>query len=76
MPDSTKTGPTPEARFADTHWSVVLLAAQVNAPEAAAALDRLCRTYWYPLYAYVRRNRRPLAQQEGATIPIYRFDYA
>lgn len=42
--------------FATTHWSVVLAAANQETPEAAAALERLCRTYWYPLYAYVRRQ--------------------
>ena len=42
--------------FATTHWSVVLAAANEETPEAAAALERLCRTYWYPLYAYVRRE--------------------
>src|SRR5512144_2107471 len=41
--------------FATTHWSVVLTASDKEAPEASAALERLCRTYWYPLYAYVRR---------------------
>ena len=42
--------------FATTHWSVVLLAAQESSPDAASALERLCRTYWYPLYAYARRQ--------------------
>lgn len=42
--------------FNTTHWSVVLLAGQQDSPSAAAALDRLCRTYWYPLYAYCRRQ--------------------
>jgi RNA polymerase sigma factor (sigma-70 family) len=42
--------------FATTHWSVVLAAARPEAPEAAAALESLCRAYWYPLYAYVRRE--------------------
>lgn len=42
--------------FATTHWSVVLAAGDTEAPEAVAALERLCRTYWYPLYAYVRRR--------------------
>ncbi len=41
--------------FATTHWSVVLAAADPNEPRAAAALEELCRGYWYPLYAYVRR---------------------
>jgi RNA polymerase sigma factor (sigma-70 family) len=42
--------------FATTHWSVVLAAANQETPEAAAALERLCRAYWYPLYVYVRRR--------------------
>src|SRR3954466_15053456 len=46
------------ARFATTRWSVVLHAGRAGAnPEAAhAALTRLCRTYWFPLYAHVRRR--------------------
>ena len=42
--------------FATTHWSVVLAAANEEAPDAAAALERLCRVYWHPLFAYVRRR--------------------
>jgi DNA-directed RNA polymerase specialized sigma24 family protein len=42
--------------FATTHWSVVLSAGQSESPQAAQALERLCRSYWYPLYAYVRRR--------------------
>ncbi len=42
--------------FATTHWSVVLAAGQRETPQAVAALEQLCRTYWYPLYAYVRRR--------------------
>ena len=51
--------------FATTHWSVVLAAANEATPEAAVALERLCRTYWYPLYAYVRREGyRPADAQD------------
>ena len=42
--------------FTTTHWSVVLAAGQGESPHAAQALETLCRTYWYPLYAYVRRQ--------------------
>ncbi|HRY50592.1 MAG TPA: sigma-70 family RNA polymerase sigma factor [Candidatus Paceibacterota bacterium] len=42
--------------FATTHWSVVLAAGQGIDPRATEALACLCRTYWYPLYAYVRRE--------------------
>lgn len=43
-------------RFATTQWSVVLAAGDVGHHEARIALARLCETYWYPLYAYVRRR--------------------
>src|ERR1041385_1984297 len=43
-------------QFTNTHWSVVLLAGQSPSPVASEALEKLCRTYWYPLYTYVRRN--------------------
>jgi RNA polymerase sigma-70 factor (ECF subfamily) len=42
--------------FATTHWSVVLAAGETVSPAADAALAELCRTYWYPLYAFVRRK--------------------
>lgn len=42
--------------FATTHWSVVLQAGEGDSPAARAALERLCATYWYPLYAHVRRR--------------------
>jgi RNA polymerase sigma-70 factor (ECF subfamily) len=41
--------------FATTHWSVVLTA-QGESPAAEEALEKLCRTYWRPLYAFVRRQ--------------------
>ena len=43
------------AVFATTQWSVVL-AAQGRSPAADEALEKLCRTYWWPLYGFVRRN--------------------
>jgi RNA polymerase sigma factor (sigma-70 family) len=44
------------AEFRPTRWSVVLLSAQSKAPGSQAALTALCRLYWYPLYAFVRRR--------------------
>ena len=41
--------------FTTTHWSVVL-AAQGRSPAAEEALEKLCRTYWRPIYAFVRRQ--------------------
>ena len=42
--------------FVTTLWSVVLAAREAGPPAAREALDILCRTYWYPLYAHVRRR--------------------
>lgn len=42
--------------FCTTRWTVVMAAGRQPSPQADAALDALCRTYWYPLYAYVRRR--------------------
>jgi len=41
--------------FVTTHWSVVL-AAQGRSPAAEEALEKLCRSYWWPLYGFVRRQ--------------------
>jgi len=41
--------------FTTTHWSVVL-AAQGPSPAAEEALEKLCRTYWRPIYGFVRRQ--------------------
>ncbi len=42
--------------FQTTHWSVVRRAGQRASRRSAEALEHLCRTYWFPLYAYVRRR--------------------
>jgi DNA-directed RNA polymerase specialized sigma24 family protein len=54
--DGPETASPKAQSFATTHWTVVETAGQNESPEAAAALEKLCRTYWYPLYAYVRRK--------------------
>jgi RNA polymerase sigma-70 factor (ECF subfamily) len=43
------------ARFATTHWSVVRAASR-SSPKSREALAALCEAYWYPLYAFVRRQ--------------------
>jgi DNA-directed RNA polymerase specialized sigma24 family protein len=45
-----------DAWFTTTHWSVMLAARQSDLPLAHEALERLCQTYWFPLYAYIRRQ--------------------
>jgi RNA polymerase sigma-70 factor (ECF subfamily) len=46
----------PGAKFASTHWSLVLAAGGRSSAEGAAAFDILCHSYWRPLYSYVRRR--------------------
>ena len=53
---STPASTTPGDIFATTHWTVVLAAGQRHTPQSDRALEELCRTYWFPLYAYVRRR--------------------
>src|SRR5258707_3231234 len=57
MTSHTASGPASArpAAFNTTHWSVVLQA-QGESPAAQEALDNLCRTYWRPIYGFVRRQ--------------------
>jgi len=48
--------PSEARQFVTTHWSVVLRAGQEPSTQSAAALAELCHAYWYPLYAFVRRQ--------------------
>jgi DNA-directed RNA polymerase specialized sigma24 family protein len=58
---------TPGDTFATTHWTAVLAAGQQKTPESDAALEELCRTYWFPLYAYVRRRAHSKEDAEDLT---------
>jgi len=49
---------SPSRRFHTTRWSLVLQARDKATPQAAEALADLCRAYWYPLYAFVRKRSR------------------
>jgi RNA polymerase sigma-70 factor (ECF subfamily) len=53
--------------FATTRWTVVLAAGHRSSPQADVALEELCRTYWYPLYAYVRRHGHSREDAEDLT---------
>jgi RNA polymerase sigma-70 factor (ECF subfamily) len=58
MPSSsgTGTGPSAGGRFETTQWSLVLAAGQRGSAAAEDALARLCSLYWYPVFAFVRRQ--------------------
>jgi DNA-directed RNA polymerase specialized sigma24 family protein len=53
--------------FTTTHWSIVVAAGDASSPHAREALERLCRCYWYPLYAYVRRQGRSAPDAQDLT---------
>jgi len=53
--------------FATTHWTVVLAAGQRSTPQSDGALEELCKTYWFPLYAYVRRRGQTKEDAEDLT---------
>ena len=52
-------GRTGDPSFRTTHWSAVLAARGEDSTAAYAALCELCQTYWYPLYAFIRRRGNP-----------------
>ncbi len=54
-------------RFEPTRWSVVVAAGRGDDSEARLALETLCRTYWYPLYVFVRRNGFNAADAQDLT---------
>jgi RNA polymerase sigma-70 factor (ECF subfamily) len=60
-PDGWDTG---NPRFVTTRWSVVLAAGDRETSESQRALAALCETYWYPVYAYVRRRGHSIEEAQ------------
>ena len=54
-PETTPSAESSGHFFLKTHWSVVWNARQKDSPDSAEARERLCQTYWSPLYQYLRR---------------------
>jgi RNA polymerase sigma-70 factor (ECF subfamily) len=69
MSDTKRTNSTgaDAGRFATTHWSVILAAADSSSPQHEPALSTLCQAYWFPLYAYLRRRGYDTHQAEDYT---------
>jgi DNA-directed RNA polymerase specialized sigma24 family protein len=63
---SENTGPDGAPIFSTTNWSVVL-EAQGQSPAAKEALERLCRTYWRPVYSFIRRGGTGPQEAEDLT---------
>jgi RNA polymerase sigma-70 factor (ECF subfamily) len=53
---SAESPSNPRRAFETTHWSLVLSAGGPASVESKQALEKLCRAYWYPLYAHIRRK--------------------
>ncbi len=62
MPESRWT----HARFATTAWTEVLAARGASTEQSARAIEELCRKYWKPAYAYLRRKGR--SREEAADL--------
>ena len=60
-------------QFPSTHWSRVVAAVDPTAPEATQALAALCDAYWYPIYAYVRRQGRTPEQAQDLTQDFFAY---
>jgi RNA polymerase sigma-70 factor (ECF subfamily) len=67
--DVVPSSQTSEGRrwFVTTHWSVVLAAKSEKSAQADVALQKLCSTYWPPLYAYIRREGYDASEAEDLT---------
>ena len=64
--DSATPGHHGGVAFTTTHWSMVL-EAQGESPAAQEALEKLCRTYWRPIFAFLRRQGLPPEEAEDIT---------
>ncbi len=56
-----------QREFRTTNWNLVLTASDPRGEGAEAALESLCRDYWFPLYAFVRRRGHAPSQAEDLT---------
>lgn len=58
--------------FATTCWTVVVAAAERSTPQSERALEEICRTYWFPVYAYIRRRGRSKEDAEDLAQEFFR----
>ncbi len=59
--------------FATTHWSIVLAAGDASSPASAGALEQLCRSCWYPVYAFLRRLGHNPTDSQDLTQGFFAF---
>ena len=65
--------PPSPAHFPTTHWSRVVMAGDRHAPDAREALANLCSAYWYPVYAYVRRQGHSPERAQDLTQDFFAY---
>ena len=58
--------------FVTTRWTMVLAAADRSTPQAERAMEEICRIYWFPLYAYIRRRGHSPEDAEDLTQEFFR----
>ncbi len=71
--DSSGAVPFGGGQFNTTHWSVVLLAGESRSAQSREALETLCRTYWTPLYAFIRRQGHSEEDARDLTQKFFAF---
>jgi RNA polymerase sigma-70 factor (ECF subfamily) len=69
--DVASQGSNPD--FTTTHWSLVLTVADTAPARAFAALEKLCARYWFPVYAFIRRNGYDAHQAEDLAQGFFLF---
>src|SRR5690242_5267696 len=62
--------------FTTTHWSVVLTAKAGDSPQSSEALEKLCRAYWPPLYAFILRDGYSRADAQDLTQKFFEHLFA
>ncbi len=71
MSDPPEETPSASPAFPPTRWTLVIEAQRDGDPAAGPALAQLCQTYWYPLYAYARRQGRTREDAEDLTQSLF-----
>lgn len=67
MQPGESTGQVKRAAFLTTQWSMIRMAGGDDSPDSQKALERLCRRYWYPVYAFVRKFGLSAPEAEDLT---------
>lgn len=62
-----KADTTSNSAFPTTHWTLVQAVQNGSADDAALAMEKLCKGYWYPIYAYLRRSGHSTEDAEDLT---------